>query len=88
MLFRWDTTVENINLVLDKVRKIIRRALPKREGRGRKPKHNVADYATLVVLKEYEKRTLRGAEVMLSKLVCKERVDHSVISYWERISLV
>ncbi len=37
----------------------------------------------LIALKEFDKRNLREAEAHLSRLVCKERVDHSVIAYWE-----
>ncbi|MGB9708222.1 MAG: transposase [Candidatus Pacearchaeota archaeon] len=37
----------------------------------------------LIVLKDYNRKSLRGAEVRLSEQVCRERVDHSVIAYWE-----
>ena len=38
----------------------------------------------VISLKEFDNgRSLRGAEVHLSRLVCNERVDHSVIAYWE-----
>ena len=63
---------------------IIRRANPyKKKGRGTNPKHSVEKYIELIVLTEYDERTLRGGEVRLSKLVCNERVDHSVIHYWQ-----
>lgn len=53
-------------------------------GRGRKPKRNLLKYAFLIALKEFDKRTLRGAEMHLSRFVFDERVDHSVIAYWEK----
>jgi len=52
-------------------------------GRGRKPKRAVEKYAFSLVLKEFDKRTLRSAEEHLTKFVFNERVDHSVLSYWE-----
>lgn len=55
----------------------------KKTSRGRKPKREIAKYALLITLKEFDKRNLREAETHLSKLVCKERIDHSVIAYWE-----
>jgi len=82
MLFRWDSITENIKLFISKVKQIARGVLPKRkEKRGRPIKHSILFYITLLVAKEYEKKTLRGAEARLSNLICKERVDHSVISY-------
>ena len=52
-------------------------------GRGAKPKRDVSVYALVIALKEYDERTLRGAEAHITRLICKERIDHSVISYWE-----
>ena len=52
-------------------------------GRGAKPKRDISVYALVIALKEYDKRTLRGAEAHITRLICKERIDHSVISYWE-----
>jgi hypothetical protein len=83
MLNRWDSRVEDINLILQKLREITRRVAQYKKTRGRKPKHKLERYITLIVLKEYDKKSLRGAEVRLSELVCKERVDHSLIAYWE-----
>lgn len=63
---------------------IIRRANPyKKKGRGTNPKHSVDAYIELIVLTEYDERTLRGGEKRLSEMVCDERVDHSVIHYWQ-----
>lgn len=83
MLNRWNSIVNNINLVLHEVRRLTQKLIRKKEGRGRNPKHNVTKYAQLIVLKEFEKKSLRGAEVGLSEQVIGERVDHSVIAYWE-----
>jgi len=37
----------------------------------------------LIVAKEFKRSSLRSAETNWSMLVCGERVDHSVIQYWE-----
>jgi hypothetical protein len=52
--------------------------------RGRPPKHSREKYLELLLLKEFKKASLRGAEEDYSKEVCRERVDHSVIHYWEK----
>ena len=84
MLSRWDTKVEDLNLFLARLREITKRVFSyKKKGGGTKPKRNVVNYVILIVLKEYDKKSLRGVEVRLSKQVCKERVDHSIIAYWE-----
>ena len=84
MLFRWDTIVENINLFIEKVKEVAKEILPKKiETRGRPPKRKILSYILLLVGKEFERKSLRGAEARLSELICKERIDHSVISYWE-----
>jgi hypothetical protein len=81
---RWDTIVEDINLARKVLKSVIRRANPyKKKGRGTNPKHSVDAYLELIVLTEYDERTLRGGEVRLSEMVCGERVDHSVIHYWQ-----
>jgi hypothetical protein len=83
MLSRWTTEINNINLALHEVKRLTQKLIRKKEGRGRNPKHDVTKYAQLIVLKELEKNSLRAAEVRLSKFVLGERVDHSVIAYWE-----
>jgi hypothetical protein len=83
MLSRWTTSIHNINLVLHEVKRLTQKLIRKKEGRGRNPKHNPTEYAQLIILKEFDKKSLRGAEVGLSELVVGERVDHSVIAYWE-----
>ena len=84
MLNRWDSRIEDLNLILGKLREISRRVIKRKETKGRKPKHSIANYTALIVLKEASNKTQRGAEVNISKLVCSERVDHSVIAYWEK----
>ena len=37
-----------------------------------------------MVLKEVKKERLRGAEINTSSMVFGERIDHSVIHYWEK----
>lgn len=83
MLNRWDTAINCINLSLSVMHRLAQKVFHKKKGRGRKPKREVITYAKLIALKEFDKRTLRGAEVHLSRLVCHERIDHSVIAYWE-----
>lgn len=80
---RWNPIINSINKGFSILKRLSQQASLKKGGRGRKPKRNILNYAMLIALKEFDKRTLRGAEVHLSKLVCEERVDHSVISYWE-----
>ena len=83
MLSRWTTEINNINLALHELKRLCKHLIRKKEGRGRNPKHDPTEYAQLIVLKELEKNSLRKAEVRLSRFVIGERVDHSVISYWE-----
>lgn len=81
---RWITEINNLNLVLHQVKRLCKKLIRKKKGRGRPPKHNPTAYAEVIVLKEFEKKSLRSAEVNLTKFVVGERVDHSVINYWER----
>ena len=83
MLNRWDSKIEDINLLLNRLREIAKRVVKRKKNRGTKPKHSIVNYTVLIVLKEASKKTLRGAEIDWSKQVCGQRVDHSVISYWE-----
>lgn len=84
MLARWITETNNLNFVLHEVKRLCKQLIRKKEGRGRNPKHNPTKYAQLIVLKEFEKQSLRRAELRISEFVIGERVDHSVISYWEK----
>ena len=84
MLNRWCNEVNSINLAFFNLKMICRKSNILKGGRGRKPKREIEGYAFLISLKEFDKRTLRGAEEHLSKFVFNERVDHSVIAYWEK----
>jgi len=83
MLNRWCNEINCINKAFHILKRIAKKIIPKKEGRGRNPGRNIIEYSFLIVLKEFDKRTLRGAEMHLSRLVFDERIDHSVISYWE-----
>lgn len=52
--------------------------------RGRKPERPVEKYVEMVVVKEFCRLSLRGAEDNLSYDVFGGRVDHSVVHYWEK----
>ena len=85
MLNRWDTAHNNLNFALHEVKRLTKHLIRKKEEtRGRPPKHNPTEYAQLIVMKEFcNALSLRKAEVRLSEFVVGERVDHSVIAYWE-----
>jgi len=84
MLHRWDTKHNDLNIALLEVKRLSQKLIRKKEGRGRKPKHNLVKYAQLIFMKEFSDGiSLRKAEVRLSEFVVGERVDHSVIAYWE-----
>lgn len=84
MLYRWDSLIEDLNLFVKKAKRIIRNVVSRlRKTRGKPPQRPIEDYILLILVKEEDKKTLRGAEARLSRLICNERVDHSVISYWE-----
>ena len=81
---RWITEVKNLTFAFHEVKRLTKKLIRKRIGRGRPPKHNPTSYVELIVLKEFKKKDLRSAETDLSKFVVGERVDHSVINYWEK----
>jgi len=83
MLARWCNEINSINLCIHQLKRICRKAEFLKGGRGRKPKRSIEKYAFSLVLKEFDKRTLRSAEEHLTRLIFNERVDHSVLSYWE-----
>jgi hypothetical protein len=83
MLTRWCNEINSINLAFFNLKRICRKAEFLKGGRGRKPKRDIERYAFTLVLKEFDKRTLRSAEEHITKFVFHERVDHSVLSYWE-----
>jgi hypothetical protein len=81
---RWIPEVKNLTFALQEVKRLTKKLIRRKKGRGRPPKHNPTSYAELIVLKEFKKKDLRSAETDLSKFIVGERVDHSVINYWER----
>ena len=83
MLNRWCNEIFDINLALSQMEKVVAKSKIMKGGRGAKPKRDVSVYALIIALKEYDERTLRGAEAHIARLVCREKIDHSVISYWE-----
>src|SRR3989344_5048795 len=83
MLNRWCNEIFDINLALSMMDRIVQQSKIVKGGRGAKPKRNISVYSLIIALKEYDERTLRGAEAHLTRLICKERIDHSVIGYWE-----
>lgn len=81
---RWATEVKNLTFAFHELKRLTKKLIRRKSGKGRPPKHNPTSYAELIVLKEFKKKDLRSAETDLSRFVVGERVDHSVISYWER----
>lgn len=82
---RWDSIVEDLNFFILKTKILIKKTANKlRKPKGRPPKHDPEKYLQLIAAKEFDRKSLRGAEVRLSEDVCDERVDHSVIAYWEK----
>jgi hypothetical protein len=85
MLPRWITDLNDINLFLQALEKVLQGFDIEKNKRGRPPKHDRKDYLKLIIVKEWKKRSLRAAETDYSELVCGERVDHSVIHYEEKV---
>ena len=84
MLQRWNSIIDNIKLFVSKAKKFTKKVSEKlKKKRGRPPKHNIENYLTLILAKEFDKKSLRSTEVNLSEQLCSERIDHSVIAYWE-----
>ena len=80
---RWYSGLKNLNLFL----RVLKENIPwirRKKQRGRPPKHSIRKYLQLIVAKEFQRCSLRGAEQNLSKRICRTRVDHSVIAYWEK----
>ena len=84
MLPRWDTRHTNIKCFLSSIITLCPEIIKTKKSRGRPPKHPIKHYAALIAVKEEEKASLRKAEADYSEEICSERVDHSVIHYWEK----
>ena len=83
MLPRWCNEVYNLNGAFSIMHRLVQKSKLVKGGRGAKPKRSIENYALILSLKEMNNRNLREAEEHLTRYVCKERVDHSVLSYWE-----
>ena len=82
MLPRWYSLLGDKKLIVGTLEDVVPDIPPNK--RGQPPKHPIKQYLILIVLKESKHAPLRGAETDWSEYVCGERVDHSVIHYWER----
>ena len=81
---RWDTCVNNLNFAFHQLNRLTKKLIRKNSGgRGRPTKFDPVEYVKIIILKELDKKSLRSAEVNLTGFVVGERVDHSVIGYWE-----
>ena len=83
LLPRWYSSLGNINVIIGSLRELIP-DIGCEKRRGRPPKRSIKDYLILIVIKELKKASLRATETDWSECVCEERVDHSVIHYWEK----
>jgi hypothetical protein len=83
MLTRWDSKVSDINIFVKLVGQLCPE-LVKSKGRSRPPKRSLKEYVSLIAIKEEGKESLRRAETEYSYKICRKRVDHSVIHYWEK----
>ena len=85
MLPRWYTDLNDINLFLQALDEVLEGIELESNKRGRPTKHPRKEYLKLIVIKEWKKRSLRSAETDYSRIICGERVDHSVIHYEEKV---
>lgn len=86
MIPRWDTDVYKINNFLDMIDKLLDDTdiSSLKNRRGQPVKSDIKDYLRLILVKEFKDCALRDAETDWSFFVCRRRVDHSVIHYWEK----
>jgi len=84
MLKRWDIKHYDIKHFLSVIEELCPEIIRAKKQRGRPPKHPIKKYLAIVALKEENKDSLRKAESNYSEDICGERVDHSVIHYWEK----
>jgi len=82
LIHRWETSIGDISVLCSALRDVLPDIPAK--SRGRPPKHPLKDYLLLLVVKESKRSSLRSAETDWSQLVCGERIDHSVLAYWEQ----
>lgn len=79
---RWSSILGDKKLIVDVLKEFIP-DIERKSKVGRPPNHPIKDYALIIVLKESKNGSLRDGETDWSEYVCGERVDHSVIGYWE-----
>ena len=84
MLARWDTSTYSIKYFLSTIEALCPDVPEIKNKQGIPPKHSLKEYVTLIAAKEEKKASLRRAETDHSQEICGERVDHSVIHYWEK----
>ena len=84
MLKRWNTSIYSIKYFLSTIEQLCPEILQAKQKRGRPPKRSLKEYVALIAVKEEKKASLRRAETDHSEEICGERVDHSVIHYWEK----
>jgi hypothetical protein len=84
MLPRWNSILNNLKFFLAKLEVVLSHKILRRSKRGRKPKRSIRSYLKLIIVKEYKNASLRDAEWDFSRRICRSRVDHSVIHYWEK----
>lgn len=83
MLPRWNSSLRDINLFLEALDNILP-MFKRKKQKGRPPKHSPRKYLEIVIAKEFKKASTRDAEHDFSRKICRTRVDHSVVNYWER----
>jgi len=83
LLPRWYSSLGNMNVIIGSLRELVP-DIGCGKRRGRPPKRPVKDYLILIVVRKLKKASLRNAETDWSEYVCEERIDHSVIHYWEK----
>jgi len=81
---RWFTDINRVDNFVKVLNKVFVQIKIQPNKRGRPPKHPLEEYLKLIIVKEFKRRSLRATETDYSELVCKERVDHSVIHFWEK----
>jgi len=83
LLTRWNPKICDINTFLQTLEKYCP-DFSFEKKRGRPAKRTLKQYVELIAAKEEKSASLREAETDHSQKICGERVDHSVIHYWEK----
>ena len=83
LLPRWYSSVGDIKLFRRALRDTLP-LIPPPNKRGQPPKRPPRDYLSVMVVKECKGSSLRSAETDWTEAIFGERVDHSVLHYWEK----